>query len=101
MSEPRFDIPRHILNGDSADIYFRRTDEILKAKGLNPVVAMEIFPRDEGILCGVKEICQLLREAKFEGELWSLERATPSPPRKPPCASSAATRASACTKPPS
>src|SRR5438876_125867 len=66
MSEPRFDIPRHILNGDSADVYFRRTDEILKAKGLNPVVAMEIFPRDEGILGGCATGSTLVGSALHE-----------------------------------
>jgi nicotinate phosphoribosyltransferase len=58
--------------GDTADVYFRRTDKILHAEGLNPLADMEIFAREEGILCGVKEVRQLLQEAGFEGELWSL-----------------------------
>ncbi len=77
MTEPRFEIPPAVLDGDSADVYFRRTDKILKARGLNPVVTMEIFPRDDGILCGVKEVCQLLNQASFEGELWALEEGDP------------------------
>lgn len=73
MPEPHFDIPPSVLNGQTADCYFHRTNEILDAEGLNPVVVMEIFGRDDGILCGVLETCQLLREAGFEGELWSLD----------------------------
>ena len=73
MSEPHFDIPASVVSGDTADVYFRRTDKVLRAEGLNPNVVMEIFPRDGGILCGAREVCQLLQEAKFEGELWSLE----------------------------
>jgi nicotinate phosphoribosyltransferase len=73
MSQLHFDIPESVLDGETADIYFRRTEKILKAEGLNPVVAMEIFGREDGILCGVNEVCQLLKAAKFDGELWSLE----------------------------
>ncbi|HVA26161.1 MAG TPA: nicotinate phosphoribosyltransferase, partial [Chloroflexota bacterium] len=72
MSEPHFDILPSVLNGDTADVYFRRTDTILAAEGIDPLVDMEIFGREPGILCGVKETCQLLRQAGFAGELWAL-----------------------------
>jgi len=72
VTEPVFDIPAAVLNGDTADVYFRRTNKVLQAEGLNPVVDMEIFGREGGLLCGVKEVCQLLAASKFEGELWSL-----------------------------
>ena len=72
MSEPHFDLPASILDGDTADVYFRRTDKILAAEGLDPLVDMEIFSREGGLLCGVAEVCQLLRQAGFNGELWSL-----------------------------
>jgi nicotinate phosphoribosyltransferase len=73
MSGAQFDIPLSVVNGDTADVYFRRTDQILKAEGLDPLVDMEIFAREAGMLCGVAETCQLLRQANFEGELWSLD----------------------------
>lgn len=49
-----------VLSGDSADVYFRRADEILAGEGLDPVVVMEIFSRAEGILCGIDEAKVLL-----------------------------------------
>lgn len=52
-----------ILSGDSADVYFARADEILAAEGLDPIVAMEIFTRREGVLCGVDEARILLAHA--------------------------------------
>lgn len=77
LTPPRFDIPGAVIDGDTADVYFRRTDQILAAEGLNPVVAMEIFAREDGLLCGVYEVCQLLTEAKFDGELWSIPEGEP------------------------
>ncbi|HLG71435.1 MAG TPA: nicotinate phosphoribosyltransferase, partial [Chloroflexota bacterium] len=77
MSEPRFDIPRAVVGGETADVYFRRTQQVLGAEGLNPVVDMEIFAREDGILCGVNEVCQLLKAANFDGELWAVPEGGP------------------------
>ena len=53
--------PSHgVLSGDSADVYFRRAEEILAGEGLDPVVTMEVFSRQEGILCGIDEAKVLL-----------------------------------------
>src|SRR6478752_124482 len=49
-----------VLTGDSADVYFARADEILSREGLDPVVVMEVFSRQAGILCGVDEAKVLL-----------------------------------------
>ncbi len=49
-----------VLSGDTADVYFRRADEILEGEGLDPVVVMEIFSRQAGILCGIDEAKVLL-----------------------------------------
>jgi nicotinate phosphoribosyltransferase len=49
-----------ILTGDSADVYFARADEILAKEGLDPVVVMEVFSRQAGILCGIDEAKVLL-----------------------------------------
>jgi nicotinate phosphoribosyltransferase len=41
-------------------VYFARADRILEKEGLDPVVTMEVFARDPGILCGVDEAKALL-----------------------------------------
>ncbi|MBI3914521.1 MAG: nicotinate phosphoribosyltransferase [Chloroflexi bacterium] len=62
-----------ILTGDTADIYFARTQEILAKEGLDPIVAMEIFPSRAGILCGVNEVIELLRTAAPDAEVHTLD----------------------------
>jgi nicotinate phosphoribosyltransferase len=52
-----------ILSGESADVYFLRAEEILRAEGLDPLVAMEVFCRSGGILCGIDEAKVLLAHA--------------------------------------
>ena len=53
--------PSHaILTGDSADVYFARADEILEKEGRDPVVTMEVFARQPGVLCGIDEAKVLL-----------------------------------------
>ena len=54
---------RGVLTGDSADVYFRRAEEILAREGLDPVVVMEVFARQAGILCGIDEAKVLLAHA--------------------------------------
>ena len=49
-----------ILSGDSADVYFFRASRILEREGLDPVVTMEVFAREPGILCGIDEAKNLL-----------------------------------------
>ncbi len=50
-----------ILSGRTADVYFVRTQEILRKEGLNPVVTAEIFGSRAGVLCGMDEVLALLR----------------------------------------
>jgi nicotinate phosphoribosyltransferase len=53
--------PSHeILSGDSADVYFARAESILASEGRDPLVTMEVFAREAGILCGVDEARNLL-----------------------------------------
>lgn len=53
--------PSHeILSGKSADVYFARAERILEREGLDPVVTMEVFSRDTGVLCGIDEAKNLL-----------------------------------------
>jgi nicotinate phosphoribosyltransferase len=51
---------REILSGESADVYFARAEEILSREGLDPVVVMEVFARQAGVLCGIDEAKVLL-----------------------------------------
>ena len=49
-----------ILSGDSADVYFTRAERILEAEGRDPLVTMEVFTRQEAVLCGIDEAKNLL-----------------------------------------
>ena len=53
--------PSHeILSGDSADVYFSRAESILEQEGLDPLVSMEVFARQDAVLCGIGEAKNLL-----------------------------------------
>ena len=53
--------PSHeILSGDSADVYFARAASILEREGLDPLVTMEVFGRQDAVLCGIDEARNLL-----------------------------------------
>mgnify|MGYP002395794332 CR=1 FL=1 len=79
VSPPRFEIPDSWLDGETADIYFPRTVEILKKEGINPVATMEVFPRRAGTLCGIEEVKALLAKVLPEDnrEVWSLSQGEP------------------------
>jgi nicotinate phosphoribosyltransferase len=64
-----FTILPEILSGDTADVYFLRTREVLVREGLDPIVTMELFPARAGVLAGVREAIELLRTASPGGEL--------------------------------
>ncbi len=51
---------KEILSGESADVYFARAEHILEREGLDPIVTMEVFSRQSGILCGIDEAKNLL-----------------------------------------
>lgn len=78
MSEELFRPAPHVLAGDTADVYFLRTRKVMEAEGLNPVATMEVFPRGDGLLCGMREVLALLREALPEGAaVWALDEGQP------------------------
>ena len=52
----RFGPTDEVLSGQTADVYFERAQAILQAEHLDPVVVMEVFSRDAGILCGAAEV---------------------------------------------
>ncbi|MEN8615127.1 nicotinate phosphoribosyltransferase [Dehalogenimonas sp. THU2] len=63
-----------VLRGDSADVYFHRTIEILEKEGLDPIAVMEVFPNGSGVLCGIDEALALLDKVLplDNREVWAL-----------------------------
>ena len=64
MKPPKFEPSQDVLSGETADIYFARTVEILKRENLNPVATMEVFANRAGTLCGMEEVKALLSRIK-------------------------------------
>jgi len=79
LPEPRFSISGEILRGDTTDIYFARSVEILKKESLNPVATMEVFGGRDGILCGMNEAKALLEKVlpPEKSEVWALSEGQP------------------------
>jgi nicotinate phosphoribosyltransferase len=62
-----------VLSGETSDVYFLRTRQVMSAAGLNPVAVMECFPSRGGVLCGMREVEELLRAVlPTEAEVWTL-----------------------------
>jgi nicotinate phosphoribosyltransferase len=73
-----FEPSQAVLSGETADIYFARTIDILRREKLNPVATMEVFPGRAGILCGIEEVKALLAKAlPANGEVWALGEGDP------------------------
>jgi len=70
----RFEPSEAVLSGETADIYFARTVEILRREGLNPVATMQVFTSGAGVFCGIEEVKALLARVLPEGnrEVWAL-----------------------------
>jgi len=49
-----------ILSGATADVYFARASSILDREGMDPVVMMEVFCREDAIICGMGEATNLI-----------------------------------------
>jgi len=75
VKPPKFETAEAVLSGETADIYFARTIEILRHEALNPVAAMEFFSSRAGVLCGIEEIKALLSRVlpKDNREVWALD----------------------------
>lgn len=71
--------PAEVLSGETADVYFRRTIDILEQENLDPVAVMEVFPNRPGVLGGMEEALALLRTVLPEdnGEVWAVPDGTP------------------------
>lgn len=80
---PDTEIGLSILSGDTADVYFVRARTILEKEGLDPVVTMEVFSNGRGILCGIKEAIDLLRQAPgYDGQVWAMEEGEAFSPKE-------------------
>jgi len=74
MKPAKFEPSEAVLSGETADIYFARTIEILRQEKLNPVATMEFCPGRAGVLCGMEEVKALLAKVLPEDnrEVWAL-----------------------------
>ena len=69
----RFSPSKEVLSGETADVYFLHARRILEAEGSDADVTMEVFPSRDGILCGIKEVRQLLKKVLSPGgEAWGI-----------------------------
>jgi len=65
--------PSHeILSGESADVYFARAERILEREGIDPIVLMEVFSRDSGVLCGIDEAKNLIAHVVADADAGEL-----------------------------
>ncbi len=65
------------ISVDTADVYFLRTQAILAKERIDPVVAMEVFPSQAGIFCGITEVVKLLCAVTPTGEICALAEGEP------------------------
>jgi nicotinate phosphoribosyltransferase len=74
LPKPKFKPSPEVVSGDTADVYFVRTMDILRQEGLDPIATMEVFGSRAGVLCGIEEVKALLAEVLPEGkrEVWAL-----------------------------
>ena len=70
----KFSPAAEVLRGDSADVYFHRTIDILQKENLNPTTVLEVFPNGAGVLCGIDETLALLDKVlpPDNREIWAL-----------------------------
>ena len=70
----KFEPKEDVLSGETADIYFARTVEILRKEGIDPVATMEFFASRAGLLCGMDEVKALLSRVlpKKKSQVWAL-----------------------------
>lgn len=74
----RFPVAEAVLAGDTADVYFVRTRDVLEAEQVNPPVTMEIFPSRPGLLCGIDETLSLLQKVlPPQAAVWALPEGAP------------------------
>jgi nicotinate phosphoribosyltransferase len=75
----KFEPVQAILSGETADVYFKHSVDILTHLDLNPLTTMEIFPNWAGVFCGVEEVKTLLQRILPEGNsaVWAMTEGEP------------------------
>ena len=75
----KFEPRPEVVKGDTADVYFKHTLDILAREDINPVTTIEIFANWPGILCGVEEAKVLLQRVlpPGEAEVWAMREGEP------------------------
>lgn len=75
----RFTPSEAVLSGDTADVYFARTLEILEKEGINPLATMEVFANKNGYVCGIEEVTALLDKVlpAANRQVWALADGEP------------------------
>ncbi len=84
MPKPEFEPSPEVISGDTADIYFVRTIDILRKENLNPVATMEVFGSRPGIICGIEEVKALLAKVlpADNREVWALSEGEAITPKE-------------------
>jgi nicotinate phosphoribosyltransferase len=74
VEPPKFEPSEAVLSGETTDIYFARTVDILRREGIDPMATMEVFSSRAGVLCGIEEVKALLSRVLPKGncEVWAL-----------------------------
>jgi len=75
MPENQFEARRAILIGDVGDIRHQRNAAVLRNNSLNPIVTMEFYTTQDGVICGLTEIMSLLEKVLPDTgcEVWALQ----------------------------
>ena len=70
----KFEPSKAVISGETTDIYFARTIDILRREKIAPIATMEVFTSHAGILCGIEETKALLDKVLPEAnrEVWAL-----------------------------
>ena len=78
VPQASFEIADEVISGQTADVYFARTIDILRQEDINPRATMELFPSRPGVLCGMTEVQALLSSILPAGsEVWALGEGKP------------------------
>ncbi|MCY3735508.1 MAG: nicotinate phosphoribosyltransferase [Gemmatimonadaceae bacterium] len=71
---PGFEPSPATLAGQTADVYFLRSRQVLEAEGRDPAAVIEVFARRRALLCGMREVEALLSQALAGAAAASVER---------------------------
>ena len=74
-TEPEFELRPAIRVGETADVYLQRALTVLRSEGKNPLSTTEFSAERDGVICGIEEAINLLREVLPDAgaEVWALE----------------------------